>query len=280
MPRFDGAPETAIYIEAKTDQRPFFIIPWNGNYLIGTTDRRYDDNLDDVRIDDNEVEYLLGETNAVFPSANLQREDILHSYSGVRTLPFTKETDEEGITRRHFIRPHSKFNNLLSLVGGKLTTYRSLAEETTDLIFAKLRRTSPTCQTAELRLGGSAFPSDATLLTSRLNAIYGGRAKAVMELAGTNPELAEVFDAETGAIAAEVVYAFEHEFATTLVDCFMRRTMVGLNSTTGIDAVEKAASVAQKHLGWSESRVTREVAAYRKEAEKRGRGRSANERQE
>ena len=271
VPRFEGAPETAIYIEAKTDQRPFFVIPWNGNYLIGTTDRRYDEDLDDVRIDDNEVQYLLSETNAVFPSANLQREDILHSYSGVRTLPFTKETDEKGITRRHFIRADSRFTNLLSLVGGKLTTYRSLAEETTDLVFAKLGRTSPACQTGEGRLGGLSLTGDETLLTTRLNGIYGGRAKAIMELAGKRPELAEVFDAETGAIAAEVVYAFEREFAATLVDCFMRRTMVGLNSTTGIDAVEKAASVAQKHLGWSESRAMREVAAYRKEAEKRGR---------
>ena len=275
VPRFEGAPATAIYIEAKTDQRPFFIIPWNGNYLIGTTDRRYDEDLDDVRIDDNEVQYLLDETNAVFPAANLRRGDILHSYSGVRTLPFTKETDEEGITRRHFIRPHSRFNNLLSLVGGKLTTYRSLAEETTDLVFAKLGRASPACQTAAVRLAGSSSMSDAPLLTTRLKGIYGGRATAVIELARKTPELAEVFDEETGAIAAEVVYAFEHEFAATLVDCFMRRTMVGLNSTCGLDAVEKAASVAQKHLGWSENRATLEVAAYRKEAEKRSRRQEA-----
>jgi glycerol-3-phosphate dehydrogenase len=266
--RFAGAPETAIYIEAKTDQRPFFVIPWNANYLIGTTDRRYDDDLDDVRIDDNEVQYLLSETNAVFPSANLQREDILHSYSGVRTLPFIKETQEQSITRRHFIRPHSRFDNLLSLVGGKLTTYRSLAEETTDLIFAKLGRTSPTCQTADVKLGGTSSPGDAASLATRLNGIYGGRATAVMELA-QNPELAEVFDAETGAIAAEVVYAFEQEFAVTLVDCLMRRTMVGLNSTCGLDAVDKAAAIAKKRLGWTDERVEEEIVAYHREVQRR-----------
>ena len=269
VPRFAGAPSTAIYIEAKIDERPFFVIPWNGNYLIGTTDRRYEDDLDDVRIDENEVEYLLSETNAVFPSANLQREDILYTYAGVRTLPFTKETDEQSITRRHFIRPHPRFNNLLSLVGGKLTTYRSLAEQTTDLVFTKIGRTSPSCQTGQVKLGGSSVTSNMESLTTRLHRIYGGRESAVMELAGTKPELAEVFDAETGAIAAEVVYAFEQEFAATLDDCMMRRTMVGLNSTCGINAVEKAGSIAKKHLGWSGSRATGEVEAYRKEVGRR-----------
>lgn len=272
VPRFAGAPDAAVYIEAKTDQRPFFVIPWNGNYLIGTTDRRYDDDLDDVRINENEVEYLLSETNAVFPSAKLQRENILYSYSGVRTLPYTRKTDEQRITRRHFIRPHSRFNNLLSLVGGKLTTYRSLAEETTDLVFTKLGRASAPCLTAQKRLGelgGSSIPTDAALPTPRLNGIYGGRANAVMELAERNPELAEVFDVETGAIAAEVVYAFEHEFAATLVDCLLRRTMVGLNSTCGLDAVDKAAAIAQKHLGWTYERVAEEVEAYRREVTKR-----------
>ena len=269
VPRFSGAPDTAVYIEAKTDQRPFFVIPWNGNYLIGTTDHRYENDLDEVRIDETEVGYLLSETNAVFPSANLQRDDILYSYSGVRPLPYTKQTDEKGITRRHFIRPHPRFNNLLSLVGGKLTTYRSLAEETTDLVFTRLERKSPSCQTGQIRLGAASDTGNAASPLTRFNRIYGGRAKAVMELAGRNSELAEVFDAETGAIAAEIVYAFEQEFAATLDDCLMRRTMVGLNSSCGIEAVEKAARVAQKHLGWSESRVTREVEDYRKQVERR-----------
>jgi glycerol-3-phosphate dehydrogenase len=65
------------------------------------------------------------------------------------------------------------------------------------------------------------------------------------------------------------VYAFEQEFAATLVDCLMRRTMVGLNSTCGIDALEKAARVAQNHLGWSDERVAEETKAYRREVDKR-----------
>ncbi len=82
---FTGAPKTAIYIEAKTDQRPFFIIPWNKNYLIGTTDIRYEGDLDNVRIDETEIEYLLRETNGVLPTANLQRER--HSLQLLRCSP-------------------------------------------------------------------------------------------------------------------------------------------------------------------------------------------------
>ena len=96
---FAGAPDTAIYVEAQADARPFFIIPWNGNYLIGTTDIRYDGDLDDVRIETEEIEYLLNETNRVIPQANLKREDILYTYSGVRPLPFTGDKDEQSITQ-------------------------------------------------------------------------------------------------------------------------------------------------------------------------------------
>ena len=135
---FAGAPNTAIYVEAETDGRPFFIIPWNGKYLIGTTDIRYEGDLDHVRIDGDEINYLLRETNRVIPQALLTREQILYTYAGVRPLPFTGDKDEQSITRRHFIRAHPELSGLLSIVGGKLTTYRSLAEQTVDLVLKKL----------------------------------------------------------------------------------------------------------------------------------------------
>ena len=90
---FAGASDTAIYVEAATDARPFFIIPWNGNYLIGTTDLRYEGDLDHVQIDSDEIAYLLRETNRVLPGARLTREHILYTYSGVRPLPFTGDKD-------------------------------------------------------------------------------------------------------------------------------------------------------------------------------------------
>src|ERR1044072_3242780 len=75
---FAGAPESAVYLEAVSDRRPFFIIPWNGNYLIGTTDVRFEGDPGEVRADEWEIDYLLSETNRAFPSAALNRDRVLY----------------------------------------------------------------------------------------------------------------------------------------------------------------------------------------------------------
>jgi glycerol-3-phosphate dehydrogenase len=275
----------AIYVEAETDHRPFFIIPWNGNYLIGTTDIRYDGDLDHVRIEAEETDYLLRETNRIFPAANLGQHDILYTYAGVRPLPFTGEKEEKSITRRHFIRRHPEAGNLYSIVGGKLTTYRSLAEEAIDLVFKELGRSVVKCSTDEMPLTGAVTDDTTTnfeayckdlkqrfglppAVSDRLLRIYGTRSAEIVKLTAADSSLAEVFDVETQAIAAEVVYAFKHELAETLVDCLLRRTMVGLNSTCGLSAIERAATIAQNHLSWSNTRVFEEVSSYSKYVER------------
>jgi glycerol-3-phosphate dehydrogenase len=139
---FPGASANAIYLEARSDGRPIFIIPWNKLYLIGTTDVRFEGDPDEVRCEDWEIDYLLSETNLALPGAHLTRDSILQTYSGVRPLPY------QSSTRRHFIREHPQLPNLLSIVGGKLTTYRSLSEECVDLIFRKLGKNPPACRTA------------------------------------------------------------------------------------------------------------------------------------
>ena len=151
---FSGAPADAIYVEARSDGRPIFIIPWNKLYLIGTTDIRFEGDPDEVRCEPWEIDYLLSETNLALPGANLTRDNILYTYSGVRPLPVSGDKDEQSITRRHFIREHPLLPNLLSIVGGKLTTYRSLAEECVDLIFLKLGKNSPPCKTFSRGLHG------------------------------------------------------------------------------------------------------------------------------
>ena len=284
---FHGAPASALYVEAETDQRPFFIIPWNGHYLIGTTDIPYRGDLDHVEIEDDEIDYLLRETNRVIPVAGLARKDILYTYAGVRPLPFTGSngggrTDAASITRRHFIRPHPNVANLFSIVGGKLTTYRSLADETVDLIFKRLGREPPACTTATAPLPGAAtsdfesFSKDfqqrsglAGLTTDHLLRTYGTRSMELLRLINDEPSLGESLDAETGAIAAEVVFGFKHELAKTLSDCLLRRTMIGLNSNCGLNAVEAAARIAEKYLDWSDDRARQETEAYRKEISRR-----------
>jgi glycerol-3-phosphate dehydrogenase len=281
---FSGAPSTALYVEAESDKRPFFIIPWDGRYLIGTTDIRFTGDLDRVEIDDDEIDYLLRETNRVIPPARLTRDEVLFTYAGVRPLPYTEKKNEEGITRRHFIRESRDQEGVLSIVGGKLTTYRNLAEQTVDLIGERLGqeldqkpgKSLSKCVTARAPLPGAGaddFPSFAeqfkrdsglsSQICERLLRVYGTRATEVLKLASQNKSLAENFDEETGAIAAEVIFSFQEEMAETLVDCLLRRTMVGLNSSVGIGADEAAAAIARKYLGWSETRAQEELAAYR-----------------
>jgi glycerol-3-phosphate dehydrogenase len=274
---FAGAPRTAVYIEAHVDQRPLFIIPWNGLYLIGTTDKRFEGDLDAVEIDENEKGYLLEEANRYFPHAQLTENSVKYSYSGVRPLAFTDDRSESAITRRHFVREHPNLRGLLSVVGGKLTTYRHLAEETIDLVMRKLGRHETRVDTAKIPLPGACcdsfehFSEDfhrgaglSSSVSNRLLRIYGTRATEVVELVKKDRSLAEVIEDESGALAAEVVFSFENELAQTLSDCLMRRTMVGLNSSCGTNAVEAAAMAGRKYLGWSEEKAESEVQAYRK----------------
>jgi len=277
---FAGAPRAAVYAEAIADSRPFFVVPWDGKFLIGTTDERYAGDLDRVEADAREIEYLLRETNHAFPAARLTRGDVLYTYSGVRPLPRVNEGEEGSITRRHFVRP-SRVRGLYSVVGGKLTTYRALAEGAVELIFRTLGKTPPPCQTADVPLPGAAvedfdafrrdFAAQSTLppeSTARLLKVYGARAAEVLRLAQSDAELSQVISEETGSVGAEVVYAFREELAETLADCLMRRTMVGLNSSLGLDALEHAARVAQKFFGWDDARAALEVESYRSYVER------------
>jgi glycerol-3-phosphate dehydrogenase len=299
---FPGAPRDAIYVEARRDGRPYFIVPWNGRYLIGTTDFRYKDDLDYVSADDDEIDYLIDETNAVIPEANLSRESVLFTYSGVRPLPFKPEGSESSITRAHVVYDHAtggsaaggrltvegagpKADGLISIVGGKLTTYRNLARQTVDVAYRKLGREAPPSRTDKVPLPGGATPDFAAFaadfkatsgladgLAERLLKLYGARAPAVLELAGDEASLRLPLSptpaVETGVIGAEILYAFRREMAQTLADALLRRTMVGLGPRVGLDVDEAAAQVAVTYLGWDEERAEREVEGFRKYVER------------
>ena len=284
--RFAGAPADALYAEARADGRPFFIIPWNGLILIGTTDLRYDGDLDKVQATSQEVQYLIEETNHVIPSAGLNSASILYTYSGVRPLPFSVGGPESAIgaegaiTRRHMIRDHSKgdprLGGLISIAGGKLTTFRNLARQAVDLIFDKLGRRRAECLTGKLALpGGSAsdfqqfsiaFKAEHNLperTANHLLRVYGVRALGVMSIAGNDASLRKPFSEDTGAIGAEVLLAFQMEKARTLTDVMLRRTMAGLGPDAGIGSDERAARVCRDYLGWDEMKEREEVRNYR-----------------
>ena len=126
--RFDGAPSIAVYAEAEDDGRPFFIIPWNGILLIGTTDVPFEGDPDLAEVSARDLAYLINSTNRLFPSASLDTGDVLQTWCGVRPLPSAPGKGAAAITRRHLVHDHApETEGLISLIGGKLTTYRHLS---------------------------------------------------------------------------------------------------------------------------------------------------------
>jgi len=276
---FDGAPRSAFYVEARVDSRPFFIIPWNDQYLIGTTDIRYEKSLDHIRASRAEVDYLLAETNRVFPNAGLGTDDINFAYAGVRPLPYRDKGPESAITRRHIIKVNRKIaKGLISIIGGKLTTYRNLAEHAVDRLGKILRRKLPECRTRDTLLPGAWGMERAreVLLASailteyganRLLSIYGGRAVAITELAIAESPLQQTLDSDSHYLAAEIAFVIREEFATTLVDVVFRRTMIGLNADQGRSLYDAIASLAATEFGWSRQKLQEELRELIKYAE-------------
>ncbi len=275
---FPGAPADALYIEAKTDGRPYFIIPWNDLYLIGTTDDRYDGDPNLVVPTEAEIAYLLAETNLAIPAASLTRASVCYAYAGLRPLPNQNGGSESAITRRHIIHDHApEVYGLLSIVGGKLTTYRNLAEQTVTRIGALLGSSLPASTTGTSRLPGApesfgAFARDfqaarpawlSERSASYLLYVYGARAPLVVERAEQDPPLREVVSAQTGLIAAAIVFGFTDEHATTLTDAIMRRTMIGYAADAGFDALDGVGRGVRHGLDWDDHRLARELEAHR-----------------
>ncbi len=271
---FPGAPDDVVYYESKTDGRLILVIPWMCRYLIGTTDLRFDDDPGEARCDTDELTYLLGEVNQLIPEARLTPADVLFTYSGVRPLPYAPGVPEAKVPRSHVLHDHAPdLPNVITVVGGKLTTYRQLAQDAIDDVFTRLGRPSPRCVTAELPLPGAAGDvaevraailaaglSDRT--ADRLLRRYGGRAIEVVTEAGDDPALLTVIHEPTGAIAAELIHAVTHEFAITLTDVLARRVLLAFEPGHGLESVDSAADLLAAHLGWDAEQRAAQIEEY------------------
>ena len=225
-----------------------------------------------MHIDQSEATYLLAETNNLFPQAQLDANAVLFTFSGVRPLAHSAAQDEQSITRRHFIREKAGANRLFSIVGGKLTNYRKVAEQAVDLVEKRSGGSSRDTASSALP-GGEGYGAFAQKFrtelpfgkrtTERLLALYGARAGRVAELAESHCELARVVDSESGGIAAQAVYAFVEEFAQTLSDVMLRRTMWAFNSKGGFDLVDDVARVCANYFGWTSDRMADEIERFK-----------------
>ncbi len=273
VPPFPGAPRVGVYVEAGADGRPFFILPWNDLLLIGTTDERFEGDADTATIDARELAYLASETERVFPGAAGLAGRVLYTHTGVRPLPWQPRGSTAAITRRHVIRRHRAARGLYSVVGGKLTTHRALAEDVLRKLGRELPRPVRGHPTRTRPLPGAldAAQRDALLAdlgarfgqacAQRLWRVYGGGAAAIAAKAAA-PGLAAQVDAGSGVLAAEIVHALDGEWAVTLADVLQRRCMAGLNADFGLAAARGAAAALVRLGVWDAQRAGAEVEAY------------------
>jgi glycerol-3-phosphate dehydrogenase len=227
----------------------FFAVPQGRLLLVGTTDDRYDGAPGDVRPTRDDAEYLLAEAQTLLPGAGLSREHIRYAYAGLRPLQRMAGGPEAAITRRHSVIDHGERGGpqcLLSVVGGKLSTFRPLAREVADEVGAIE--------------GEDQAPAPADIHGSRGGPprlrFYGAAAREVAEQ-GT-----EVVCEHSGAVDGEVVHAVRAEMATTLSDVLMRRTGMAWGACRGLCCHREVAKLAAGELGWSASEAKRQVAAF------------------
>lgn len=239
LPLRPEGPRHHLYATAKRDGRPFFILPWDGRLLVGTTDVKYEGNPDEVRVEEWEIAYLLEELNRLFPAGEYTEADVQMTTIGVRPLP-ASHRKAGAVTRRHFLVDHEVkhgIRGLASVVGGKLTTFRSLGESVVGWALDKLQRGRPSGseESAELpdlrelrtRVQEEAGRLDLPLpVGDRLVAIYGARATEVLSLGREQPNLLHPLHDTSPALRAEVIYALQREQARTVEDIAERRLML------------------------------------------------------
>jgi glycerol-3-phosphate dehydrogenase len=262
-----------------------FVVPWGCLTYIGTTETEFSRPLEEVRADAEDVVYLLRSVNALFPEARLTAADVHATWAGVR--PLVRQTDAEdptAVSREHTIVESEE--GLISIVGGKLTTYRSMAAEVVDVVVDRLRDhdarpTPPRAPTDREPLPGGESRDldvliDATVaegmekpLATHLVHTYGSETPAVVRLAQEEPRWARPVVDEHPTLWAELVYAMRREMAITLSDLLIRRThLFYVAPEKVLELAPSIASFAAEEMEWDEARLSAEVAAYEDDVER------------
>ena len=263
---FAGAPSRAVYHEARSDGRPFFIVPWRELLLIGTTETPYEGDPDNVTPSAGEVDYLLAETNGLFPDARLTPDDVCYAYCGSRPLVRASAANMNKASREHGCFDHEReegLAGLLTLIGGKLTTAPSFAREALSAAMAKLGRPAP--QPRRRRPGPA---TSGVVDADRLTRVYGPRAREVKRLLAARPELDLPVVAESPVTVAEILYAVESEKARTLGDILLRRTGLAYHPDYRPEWACQVAETAAAPLHWSDAAVQKHLASFQSELDR------------
>lgn len=258
----------------------FFLVPWRGHSLIGTTDKEYVGKPDRYEVTGESVRDFLEVINKAFGDGELKPEDIRYVYGGLRPLVDDQTEGTYKKSRKYEIYDNGEdgYNGLITVEGGKYTTSRKLAENALVMIQKKLGRKLPGTITDKVYLQGCEIKDMNSFLAEikkdhgvfeektveYLGRNYGSESREVLRIAKSDNKYADVLN-DDGEILAEVIFAVREEMALTLSDILFRRTGLGTLGHPGRDVLKKIAKTAARELKWSEARMKKEIA----EAEKR-----------
>ena len=259
--------------------RTIFVLPWLGQTLVGTTDNDYDGDIECVRPAEEDVSHLLDAVNA-FLGTELAGHDVIGAYAGVRPLISSGDSKKSvDISRKAELYETS--SGMITITGGKLTTWRRMAKLAVDRLVERDGRDAP-CRTHEIPLGmavdeaalprAEGVPEDAY---AQLAARYGHAARDVLALATERGELAQPILPGRPDLMAEAAYAASREQARSVGDVLLRRTRLGLTAARalcapGERAPERVAAALGRELGWDSAGRAAAAAAFRAEAEAEG----------
>jgi glycerol-3-phosphate dehydrogenase len=276
--------DIAVIIPVRSDKRSLFLVPWGArpdgtftHVYVGTTDTDYDGPLGEPQCTADDIDYMLTALNeALDPSITekVTRDDITATWAGLR--PLVKESTATGdttskttdLSRQHQVAVSD--TGVVRVNGGKLTTYRAMAEDTVDLVATRLRapRRARRSATRRLQLLGAGRPgSDGPPGTAEhhLAHRYGTMADEIRALIAFRSDLGEPLVPGQPYLRAEAVYAARHEMATTLEDILARRTRAHLfDRNASLAAAPAVAALVAEELGWSADEIERQVDAYRR----------------
>jgi glycerol-3-phosphate dehydrogenase len=237
----------------------FFVLPWRGHTILGTTDTAFTGDPDALGVSEGDIGSFFAFINANLPEARLARPKVEHFYAGLRPLVDDGSGDTYGASRRAELVDHGKddgLDGLFSAIGGKWTTSRDLAETVVDRLVGTLGVKARGCTTAVAPLPGGRGQRLAEVERGgHLAKLYGARLPA-MHASGPDTQVAP-----TGDIAAQVVFSMREEMALTLSDVVMRRTGIGQLGRPPAATLETVSQMMAAERGWNEERRQHEIAS-------------------
>ncbi|HXM67227.1 MAG TPA: glycerol-3-phosphate dehydrogenase/oxidase [Candidatus Acidoferrum sp.] len=275
LPRFPGSPNTAVYAEA-ADGRPFFVLPWNDQILVGTTEVADSGDPGRAAPSAEEIGYLVKSVAQLFPKAKISAQSVKHAFAGIRPLPYSPNHKPSAVTRRHILHDHSGDGaaRMISVIGGKLTTAASLARECARKIGLGVDEPN----TITMAAGPALDPllDETVLEIARIGSVseetargmlewHGKRAADIARMALVSAELRAPICPHSSHIVAEVAEAYRREFAVTLADVLLRRVPVALGPCWSESCSREAALRISAVLGWKEQAMGANLEAFEME---------------